>query len=357
MMHLRRLLIAFLLWLPLLGLARAELTPEQRDESSDEILRAIRKEYGEPIVPDPESPLSQMFYRLASQSKRQDIRYRVYVVQNSTVNAFSMPDGQVVFLTGLLDALPAGDQDALAFVAAHELAHLEKDHIGRLARNAGVTSLLLGLLTQNSQEWVRLLANITNNVLVSGYSRGMEKEADLRGMELMQAAGYDPSGALRTLQVFKELQAESGGVNLFPTHPNPGARYEDAQAYLKKHGLDQPVAVAPPAPPPAPVEPAVDLEQTEYLAEDVLSIAHQAGPAARATPGAARAAMGALVLALDDFKLAVERNDPSASAYLQEVQRRDAAWRKERGSLRFDPQQRELVLQLDQALDQLSRQY
>ncbi len=360
-----RWLLLLLVWLQLSSLAVAQLTPEQRDESSDEIRDAIRREYGEPVVPDPNSPISQMFYKIAAQTERRDITYRIYVVKNDTMNAFSLPDGQVVFLTGLLDRLPSGDENALAFVAAHELAHLERNHIGRLARNAGVTSLLLGLLVQNSQEWVHLLANITNSVLVSGYSRGMEKEADLRGMELMQAAGYDPRGALTTLGVFKEMQAESGGVNLFPTHPNPSVRYQDAQAYLKKKGLDEPPVTAMPSPDPEPpvavapppAAPAVDLEETEFLAQDVLAIAHHARPNGKTNPGPARAALGALVLAIGDFRLAVERNDGAARGYFGEVRRRDEEWRQRRGTLVFTPQERQAVQRLDTLLNALGEQY
>lgn len=359
-----RLLTAILIWALLTPLAWGQLTPEQRDESSDEIRNAIRREYGEPLVPDPNSPLSQMFYRIVNQTERRDIAYRLFVVQNDSMNAFSLPDGEVVFLTGLLDRLPAGDENALAFVAAHEIAHLEKDHIGRQTRNAGVTSLLLGLLVQNSQEWVHLLANVMNNVLVSGYSRGMEQEADRRGMQLMQAAGYDPRGALTTLQVFKEMQAQSGGVNLFPTHPNPAQRLADATAYLREQGLEQPSdqreqgLEQPPDPvavetPTAPPPPKVDLEETEFLSQDVLAIAHHARPNGSANPGPARAAMGALVLAIGDLRLAVERDDPALVSYTAEVRRRDQEWRKLRRTLVFSNQDLRAVQRLDSQLDAL----
>ena len=60
-----RWLLLLLVWLQLSSLAVAQLTPEQRDESSDEIRDAIRREYGEPVVPDPNSPISQESYSKA----------------------------------------------------------------------------------------------------------------------------------------------------------------------------------------------------------------------------------------------------------------------------------------------------
>ncbi len=322
----RHLLLCLLL---LTTFAQAQLSPEQREESSDEIRDQIRREYGEPTAPDPHSFVSTIFYRIVEVTERKDIQYRVSVVQeDDTVNAYALPDGQVVFLTGLLKRLPSGDEDAVAFVAAHEIAHLERDHLGRLARNAGMTSLLLGLLTQGSQEWLQLLANVTNNVLVSGYSRGMEAEADRRGMELMARAGYDPRGALTTLELFQEIASQNPGLDIFPTHPHPADRYKDALAYIKSQGLavseGRPVAS----------RQARDGE----LARRVYAYASQAEPSGAGDPQAARSAL---------YRVLQLWNEPGSAAFRQAVR----AWQAGRDSLSFPPEQWVEVLQLDLELE------
>ncbi|GMU55504.1 MAG: hypothetical protein AMXMBFR33_46500 [Candidatus Xenobia bacterium] len=324
----RRLILCLLM---LTTVGQAQLSPEQREESSDEIRDQIRREYGEPTALDPHSFVSTIFYRIVEVTERRDIQYRVSVVQeDDTVNAYALPDGQVVFLTGLLNRLPSGDEDAVAFVAAHEIAHLERDHLGRLARNAGMTSLLLGLLTQGSQEWLQLLANVTNNVLVSGYSRGMEAEADRRGMELMARAGYDPRGALTTLELFQQIAARSPGLDIFPTHPHPADRYRDALAYIKSQGL----AVNE----ERPASPRQSQPRDGALARRVHDYARQAAPSGVGDPQAARAALQR-VLEL--------WNEPGSPAFREAVR----AWQAGRDSLSFPPEQWVEVLQLDLQLE------
>ncbi|MEW6284412.1 MAG: M48 family metallopeptidase, partial [Candidatus Eremiobacterota bacterium] len=185
--------------------AADDWTADERRRASDGVYRELVRTYGEPVQPAWEAPVSQIFHRMAGYSSRNDVPYTVRVVPSETINAYALPDGRVVFLTGLLDALPPGDEDAVAFVAGHEIAHIENHHAERFAWSGGLTGLALALLTRNQSGWVQLLAGVTNGLLVSGYSRGMEAEADRAGMEMMERAGYRPQGALATLKLFKDL--------------------------------------------------------------------------------------------------------------------------------------------------------
>lgn len=185
----------------------------------------------------PNDPMYTVFQRIVAQSTRQDLDYSLYYQRNDDeINAYALPDGRMVIATGLVHALPQGDRDAMAFVIAHEVAHLEKRHAERLGTQSGVTNLALGWLTGGQNNWVRLLGGVGSKLLTSGYSRGMEAEADREGLRLMDAAGYDPVGALRTLDLFRRLEAREGRSSVFPTHPTAADRYQDTQAYLHETG-------------------------------------------------------------------------------------------------------------------------
>ena len=47
----------------------------------------------------------------------------------------------------------------------------------------------------------------------------MEAEADGHALELMRQDGYNPRGALVSLQLFRDLEARDGQARVFPTHP------------------------------------------------------------------------------------------------------------------------------------------
>jgi predicted Zn-dependent protease len=150
------------------------------------------------------------------------------VFDQREVNAFCMPGGKVAVFAGLLPV--AADDDQLATVMGHEIAHALAHHASeRIARqesservlrvlNVGLGGLsdaerrqLLGVLAAGSQ--VRSLA----------YDRQQESEADHIGLFLMTFAGYDPEQAV----AFWERMARAGGgrpPEILSDHPSDAHR-------------------------------------------------------------------------------------------------------------------------------------
>jgi len=181
--------------------------------------------------------LESIFQRILPFTQRRDLSYRLLLQRDeSTINAYALTDGRLILTTGLLHALPRNDDNALAFVMAHELSHLERRHAERLATQDNLTNLGLGLLVRNQSDLLRSAAGVGSRLITSGYSRGMEAEADASGLELMRMAGYNPRGAITTLELFRNLEATQGRARVFPTHPTAVDRLRDAQAYLQQHG-------------------------------------------------------------------------------------------------------------------------
>lgn len=235
------ILTGILLLLP--APARAELSSEDCGQISEQMLSEIVKLHGQPEPVAREERAGQVFYSLAALAGRSDVDYRLEVVDDPTVNAYAMPDGRIVFFTGLVDALPEDDLSPLAFVAAHEIAHVEHRHAERLFQQRTVTGLLLGLLTRSAEDWAQALGGFAYNMLASGYSREMEAEADREAMALMKRGDYDPHGALVTLALFRDSE-KGGGLRMFPTHPDPADRHKDAVAWVKANDPYSPLVLA-----------------------------------------------------------------------------------------------------------------
>ncbi|HXE73362.1 MAG TPA: M48 family metallopeptidase [Candidatus Nitrosotenuis sp.] len=236
----KRLSILAVLMLLAAAPARADLTADQRSQLSEQMLAEIVKVNG-PVQPlDDRARVAQVFYSIASLSQRPEIHYRVSVVEKPDINAYSLPDGRVVFFRGLLDSLPRDDDNALAFVAAHEIAHIERRHAERTVENRVATGLPIVIVARilgggRGKEWVGALGGLAFGLVTSGYSRELETEADRRGFELMQKAGYDPNGALVVFKLFKEH--EGHGLKVFPSHPDPDDRYRNVVAWIQEAGL------------------------------------------------------------------------------------------------------------------------
>lgn len=167
--------------------------------------------------------------RLANLPQVKGSCFQFTVLADAAPNAFVAPGGAAFVHTGLLELLP--EDDALAAVLAHELAHVvcrhgaEKMTYGLLQVAASVAvAVALG----GGADVARLLTELGFGL---PFSRAAETEADRVGMVLAARACYDAAGQA---VVFQRLEAHSHGHGAPPawlsTHPTNKARVRAALA-------------------------------------------------------------------------------------------------------------------------------
>ncbi|USD44095.1 M48 family metallopeptidase [Vibrio sp. SCSIO 43135] len=166
--------------------------------------------------------------------------WEVVVFDSDQVNAFALPGGKIGVYTGLLDV--AVNQDQLATVLGHEVAHVLADHSNeRLSQsqlaNAGlqVTSIALGASEYSEYRNATMAAlgvGVQYGVILP-YGRTQESEADIVGLELMAKSGFDPK---QSVELWKNMAKASGGntpPELLSTHPSHDTRIGDLSAKIK----------------------------------------------------------------------------------------------------------------------------
>jgi predicted Zn-dependent protease len=156
-----------------------------------------------------------------------------------TINAFSLPGGQVFITAALYERLE--NEAQLAGVLGHEIGHVIGRHGAEQMASSQlgsslVTAVAVGASNRRGQ-FASLAAAMANQMLQLKYSRSDELEADHFGMEFMAQAGYDPSQMRRVMEILK-ASAGAGGASIFATHPDPDARIERIEAYLKTNYPD-----------------------------------------------------------------------------------------------------------------------
>ncbi len=213
-------------------------------------LMAFRNEA--PIINDPllTDYLEHLVYRLASFSQLQDRRLELVVVDNKTMNAFAVPGGVIGVHNGMF--LYAKDEDQLASVLSHELAHLSQRHFARSVekqKNATITNLaaLLGALVIAATAGGDAgLAAITATQAASlesrlRYSRQNEQEADRIGMLTMINADMDP---MAVAGMFEQMQRAGRYYSAPPefllTHPITERRISDARSRAARYPRRKP---------------------------------------------------------------------------------------------------------------------
>lgn len=155
-------------------------------------------------------------------------RFILHVVHDGTKNAFALPGGHIVFLSGLIEDLHGPDE--LAGVLAHEMSHVLERHITeRLVRATGV-GLLFTWMTGDPSS---LIAGAGSLLVNLSYSRGDEAEADARGVALLETAGFATGGLASFFLRMEEHQGKGDMLpQLLSTHP----RSADRAVYGGKDG-------------------------------------------------------------------------------------------------------------------------
>ena len=159
--------------------------------------------------------------RASGEIKRE---YKVYVAPSDEINAFMSLGGVMGVNQGTADAL---NDDELAYVMAHELAHGEKRHsLSGVKKQVGLTTALNIYLSSNPTVASSLLANVAGNYVSKAvFTKDQEKEADELGFSYLTAAGFNPGGAAASMQVLYERYGEnapSGIQSIIQPSDHPG---------------------------------------------------------------------------------------------------------------------------------------
>jgi len=143
---------------------------------------------------------------------------RIHVMRTPFLNASASPTGTVILHSGLLARLE--DEAELATLLGHELAHFVSRHSlreKRMRENALAKRRLAGgllsiaLMNPIFMEIVGSEQSESLERQLRGYSRELEREADLAGFEAMRAAGYD---VRRSVRLFEAVLIDDDGAKV-----------------------------------------------------------------------------------------------------------------------------------------------
>ncbi|MEO2066124.1 MAG: M48 family metallopeptidase [Desulfurobacteriaceae bacterium] len=173
--------------------------------------------------------------RIASVSDRHDIKYHYKVIEKDELNAFALPGGWVYIYTGLLKKLK--NEADLAFVLGHETGHIVGRHaIRRLQLIYGINFILsLTLSGKELSPVEEQVLKVLYQIVISGYSRKEEFEADAMGAYYAGKAGWNPVASIETIEILDSLMKfkPSGVEELFTDHPTNRKRIENLNRWIR----------------------------------------------------------------------------------------------------------------------------
>jgi predicted Zn-dependent protease len=118
----------------------------------------------------------------------------------------------------------------LAALLSHEFTHVNNKHSTKsIFRQLG-SRIFLSLLFGRLGSVTSVLVNHADNLKSLKYSRGLEKEADVEGLQLLRERKIDPAGFADLFIHLKESSPAAGGPEFLASHPDIDKRI----AYIKE---------------------------------------------------------------------------------------------------------------------------
>jgi len=154
--------------------------------------------------------------------------WEVVVFEDDQANAFALPGYKIGVYTGLLKY--AKNQDQLAAVMGHEVAHVIAEHgnervSNQMATQAGLSIAAVLLGTEQDDNTALIMAGLGLGAqygVILPFSRSHESEADLIGLDLMARAGFNPEESVTLWQ--NMAQSGLSPPEFLSTHPSSDTR-------------------------------------------------------------------------------------------------------------------------------------
>ncbi|HEX2254837.1 MAG TPA: M48 family metalloprotease [Thermoanaerobaculia bacterium] len=215
-------------------------------EKSLEVARRALDQYG--LLDDPQEArrVADIGYRVARESGFTGYPFTFHVIDMPEPNAFALPGGHLFITRGMLDL--GLDDDMLAALLGHEIAHVVLDHHTKMQRRATLMNVLgqalvVGVMLADDGgkrvephpmdrydpeyrnrhgeriQGAAAVSLVVSELLLRGFSREHEDQSDAEGQRWAAAAGFDPEGANRLFDLMRARIPQSKRYGYWRTHP------------------------------------------------------------------------------------------------------------------------------------------
>jgi beta-barrel assembly-enhancing protease len=171
----------------------------------------------------------------------ENVTWKFRALRDSQPNAFALPNGSIYVSTGLIALID--NESQLAAVLAHEMTHVLRRHTylqNRSNRKKFLTMNIMAAVGAYAPGGVvgavitiaTAIAPFIVLATMFGYSRDLERDADLKGIDMMLAAEYPAEEMVNVMRLLnKDLEGEN--IRLFYNdHPALTERINYLNSYL-----------------------------------------------------------------------------------------------------------------------------
>lgn len=163
-------------------------------------------------------------------------RWEVVVFEDDSANAFALPGNKIGVHTGLLKV--AANQDQLATVIGHEIAHVIARHSNErvsqqfaVEQGLGLVNAVASPTSATGKTLMGMMGVGAQFGILMPFNRVQESEADIYGLDLMAKAGFDPRESVN-LWINMGKANKGQPPEFLSTHPSHSTRISDLKARM-----------------------------------------------------------------------------------------------------------------------------
>ncbi len=166
----------------------------------------------------------------------EEVTVTVHYLDDDMINAFATLGGHVFFFRGLLEAVP--DENTLAMVMAHEIAHVKLRHpIKSLGRGIVVGVAISLFSAAAGGEILNIALGETGLLTAVKFSREQEESADSEALQAVQALYGHTQGATALFDILlNSEEPDTRPAEFFSSHPYSENRIETVNEEATERG-------------------------------------------------------------------------------------------------------------------------
>lgn len=167
--------------------------------------------------------------KLAALAGRSEFDYDFYVVMDDSLNAFALPGGKIFINAGAI--MKTESEAELAGLVGHEISHAALSHGFQMVTQGNLTSSIAAFIP------IPEVASIAASLVVSSYSRDMERQADVLGTQILAAGDYAADGLYNLMVTLREEVEGRPGLSWFASHPATDERVSYLERLVDEGGF------------------------------------------------------------------------------------------------------------------------
>ena len=218
------LLVAFFL-LAWFGLSQIDFTgrmdlenlsEEQEQKLGDLMIENMIVRYVEVEKDTVDQVFNEFLDRICEPNDIEKKTIKIHIVNSSEINAFTFPGRHMVIFSGLIEYCE--NPEELLSVMAHEIAHMEHNHImQKLTKEIGLAMILAMVGGESSAE---IIKEVINTMSSRAFDRSYETEADASAVKYLENTGINPENFANFLFRLSQNEYDIEILELLSTHPD-----------------------------------------------------------------------------------------------------------------------------------------